>query len=187
MNNRNNLRPNKMSGRKLRAGIIPFTKIGEKIAILLGKEMEGKWSPFAGGVEDGENIKLAANREFKEEIMGFYRDDEIIPYMRDELRLTIRGRDTTYLYLVPFDYDPNLSNYFSNILSFFSKCTRGKNMWGLPIIPSCPEGYLEKSEIAWFLLDDIRDFDLEERKNVFSARANAALSKVLNLDWSTII
>ena len=172
--------------RRSRAGIIPYSIDDQgNSVILLGKEIFGKWSPFAGGVEEGENIAEAATREFVEEIMGFFLEDEIQPLLDDNKLLVIRGReDVSYYYPARFYYDPILPVYFENITKFFLRCTGGRqNRWGVPEIGTCTEGLFEKSEIAWFRVSELRAMDRRRSEQLFNFKAREALRELLKANY----
>lgn len=172
--------------RRLRAGIIPYSRNENgKIVFLFGKEIFGKWSPFAGRVEPGEDLKIAAAREFVEEIMGFFSEIEIVNRIVDKNKLVIGTKTSiSHLYLIPVSYDPNLPNYFINITNFFLRCTGGKkNEWGIPILDGCQDGYFEKSEIDWFTLEEIRRMSMEQRKEYFGTSCNKVLNALITRRW----
>lgn len=142
------------------------------VIFLLGEEVNGYWGEFGGGVEKGETITECAAREFVEESMGFftqddfYGKDKVIPNYTPSTKSIVTNNITlytledktavSYIYLLEIAFNKNLPYYFSNVLANFTKCVTETNEWGVPVIPSCPDGYIEKTSIGWYTLDAMR-------------------------------
>lgn len=57
----------------IRAGIIPFSIIGNTVFVCLGVDAEtGKFGDFGGGIEEGESVFDTASRELEEESCGIF-------------------------------------------------------------------------------------------------------------------
>ena len=172
--------PSKQSNKDLRAGVIPYDIINGEIWILLGKEND-KWSPFAGHVEPGEDIKKAACREFLEEIMGLFLEKDVEDYtIEDSKIVVIDRRSITHLYLFNIDYDVRIPYYFESITKFFLKCTGDKkDQWNTPILGTCKAGLFEKEVIAWFSLTEIETMTNQKRKEFFSYRGEKTIEMLM--------
>lgn len=172
----------KQSIKDLRAGVIPYDIINGETWILLGKE-NNKWSPFAGHVEDGEDIKKAACREFLEEIMGLFLEKDVEDYTIETSKIVVTDRrSVTHLYLFNIDYDERLSYYFDSITKFFLKCTGGKkDQWNTPTLGEiCKSGLFEKQSIGWFTLTQIQEMTLQKRKEFLSYRGEKTIEMLMN-------
>lgn len=172
--------------KRLRAGVIPYATDDEgETVFLLGKEIYGKWSALAGTVEQGENIKEAAAREFAEEAMGFYKEEDILLFLNDDHKLIIPDKSAiSHYYLVPFEWDPNLPGYFRNVTKFLLRCTGNKkNKWGVPVIGTCSEGLFEKSDLAWFRLSDLITMTGDIVRTIFGINATKLIRSLIALDW----
>ena len=173
--------------KRLRAGVVPHAKDDEgELVFLFGKEIYGKWSALAGTVESGEDIREAAVREFVEEAMGFYREEDILPFLDEDEKLVITEKSaTSHYYLVPFEWDPNLPSYFKNVTQFFLRCTGNrKNRWGVPTIGTCNEGLFEKSDLEWFRMSDLVNMSLDDIRDVFGVKAVKFVIALIELDWT---
>lgn len=139
------------------AGIQPVA-LGEDgvLYFLLGRERgepgwrdTGKWAQFAGKREAGESVLECAVREGYEESMGFLG-------RRWDIRRGIAKRGAgkveqtgmrTYLYWI--DYDPDLPARYADVFDYMSGC-------------ECPHGWMEKSELRWFPVDELAQMVLQK-------------------------
>ena len=137
-------------------------KNGRKV-LLLGREAivdkwhsSGKLSDFGGSPEKGETSSETAIRECYQETMGVLGCTITLKSILDTGKaLYVKSTNAT-IYLVNIRYDENLPNYFNNIYNYLTKCQKDHPDWtGFKYIPSCPEGFVEKTEMIWVLLDDI--------------------------------
>ncbi len=174
--------------KRLRAGIIPYTTDDDgELVVLFGKELYGKWSALAGTVEPTEDISEAAVREFVEEAMGLFREEDLLTYLDESQKVvTDDAKATSHYYLVHFEWDPNLPAYFSNVTRFFLRCTGNqKNKWGVPIIGTCTDGLFEKSELAWFRISDLGKMSTDVLKETFGISAAKLVRLLLKVDWTS--
>lgn len=161
-------------------GVLPFARepTSGKLMFLLGREVDikdwhdsNKWSDFGGkpleeellvyekyGMDHG--LKDAAIRECYEETMGMLG---CIDYLRTrQLERTCivndDGKTIALIYTMPIMYDERLPTYYNRVYNYFKKCAKDHpELKGFKYIPSCPEGYMEKTELKWFTIDDIID------------------------------
>jgi predicted NUDIX family NTP pyrophosphohydrolase len=106
------------SAQKISAGILLFRRRVDELQVLLGhpggpywaNKDDGAWSIPKGGIADGEDLLVAARREFEEEI-GYSPDGPFFPL--GEARQP--GGKVVAIYGVEGDWDPSslLSNTFS--------------------------------------------------------------------------
>ncbi len=76
---------------------------------------------------------------------------DILTINRDR-RLIARYTDQVYQeFAVYFKYDSDIPDQFSRVLNYFQKCE------GI-----CPVGHFEKSEVRWFILDNLIKGDIKE-------------------------
>jgi len=129
-------------------GILPVAIVNGKLKFLFGREAEdSKWGDFGGGREGNETQFETAIREGCEELDGFLGCHSIL---RDRVKKNMIGViDTESLktYVFVTEYDENLPIYFNNHHHFIKKKIPdkiGKN------------GLFEKSEIAWFTIDEMK-------------------------------
>jgi 8-oxo-dGTP pyrophosphatase MutT (NUDIX family) len=140
-------------------GVLPFAtnpKTGENY-FLLGQEHaeegwndQNKWAHFGGGMEVTDKSPLFGSaREAYEESMGFLGSlEEITSKLQDDLLL---HQGTLYVYLMRIPYDPELPKTYKNVYEYFLRCaTPHPRKKGHFYIPSCPEGYFEKTAVGWF-------------------------------------
>lgn len=140
-------------------GVIPYAldPVDNQHYILLGKEHsqhdwydQNKWAHFAGGMEVTDpNLKMASARECYEESMGFLGSlDEIYNQLDDNYCLKY---DNVCAYLLPIEYNPQLPILYKNVHGYLTRCTISHpTKPGYDYLPSCPEGFFEKTDIGWF-------------------------------------
>ena len=62
------------------------------------------------------------------------------------------------LYVLPTEYDPNISKYFRGVYDYFQQCSEPSDHPKLDrYIPSCPSGYFELTDVDWFSKEEILD------------------------------
>ena len=127
------------------AGILPYSTVGGELRLLLGKEQHipgwngsKKWSPFGGGVEDGESGQEAALREGGGGTLGLWgTPSELARHPGIDLHRPWKHRNKGYTLLMEIPYDANIPRYFRNFYKYSKKCE------------GIPEGWLEKTQIQW--------------------------------------
>jgi hypothetical protein len=140
-------------------GVIPYARdpnTGEHY-LLLGKEHaqndwhdQNKWAHFAGGMEDSDtSLKRASARECYEESMGFLGSlEDIYNQLDDTFCLRYEG---VCAYLLPINYDPHLPQIYRNVHEYLTKCAVSHpHKPGYEYLPTCPDGFFEKTAIGWF-------------------------------------
>ena len=145
-------------------GVLPYARHQGQLWLLLGQEMHldgwngsEKWSSFGGSVDPGETLEEAAAREGYEESMGLLGRPS---YLRR------RGHPWSHhgglTLLLPLSYDRRLPRYFRHFFLYAKRCRR----------QTCPEGWYEKTRIAWVRLDRVHRLDLrpEFRRTLRSLR-----------------
>jgi ADP-ribose pyrophosphatase YjhB (NUDIX family) len=170
----------------LRAGVIPYARDPEGVVnFLLGKEIFGKWSAFAGTIEFGETPRLAGVREFVEETMGLFNLSNVLAATHDDDKIVLEDSKTiTYLYFMEMEWERSISYYFRNITQFLMGCTGGrKNKWGVPILGTCNEGLFEKSEINWYSLIELEVMDEKRMREVFNDGGYRMVKRLLSIKW----
>lgn len=132
------------------AGVIPYALTDQGYMFLLGREKyvsgwsgSNKWSEFGGKLDPrDENVYATAAREAYEESMGFLGT-------REELYARLYdapGHAVNSGFSIPLEieYNPELAQLFKRVFEYFS------------FIRSPPEGRMEKTEIRWFSVQEIK-------------------------------
>tara|TARA_Y100000591_G_C21837931_1_gene703729 strand:+ start:910 stop:1446 length:537 start_codon:yes stop_codon:yes gene_type:complete len=136
----------------LGAGIIPFSKINNELVFLLGKDYaHNKWSDFGGKGNKGETKLEVALREGYEETNGMLGNENDIYNKIKKTNLPIIKTDDNRhsCYLLYIDYNKELPIYMMNNFNFIKK--------NIPNLVVHPNGYYEKSEVAWFSIEDLKN------------------------------
>jgi hypothetical protein len=135
------------------AGIIPVALYKKKLYFLFGKENKMDDSPgyadFGGGQKGKETYFQTAIRESTEEFNGFYGfEKDVKKYVTKNLVHSIQFKSyKSYIYLT--EYDDKLPDYFNNNFEFLAE--------KLPhLIKNTKNGLLEKEQIKWFTITDIK-------------------------------
>ena len=172
------------------AGILIYKILDKKIFFLLGKEnliisdkpnKGNKYSDF-GGLRDKQDFSYidTASREFYEETMGsFYSICE----MKEKLINCPVFFNQKYKYY-QFLLEDNLSDdkvmTYNKSRSYLQSCMKlvkqNKSTF-YEKISCCPDGYVEKSEIRWFEVNEILS-----NAHIFRREFINSLSKILNED-----
>lgn len=154
------------------AGVLPYSfgPTTGQLYFLLGQEQfkqdwEGsdRWADFGGGREGNETPKEAAAREFYQESMGFWGSQEsIFQRLDDEKRVEL---NSGFMYLIEIPYFPNedqanttsLAAAYARVVQYFGVCAREQQPpRGFQEIPTCPNGWYEKTHIRWFTARHLR-------------------------------
>lgn len=145
--------------------------------ILLGQELKipgwhasEKWSDFGGAPkmtsiinkdegreEVEESDQQTAAREWREETSGIYG---CLPtycgVLSSSPKIEISSDVVIYLVCVPFSKD--LPSFHNNQYRFYKRCMKPvpNRLIDIPqYIPSCPEGFNEKSSLEWYTIHEI--------------------------------
>lgn len=138
----------------LGAGLIPISKLNNRVYFLLGKDLAyQKWSDFGGKSELFETPLDTAIREGYEETNGFLGSQK-------EIRKNILNHDLPVFktknsrhscYLMNIEYEKNLPNYINNNFNFIKE--------NLPtIVDTQHNGLYEKDRVNWFTIEELRNF-----------------------------
>ena len=160
------------------AGVLPFSfgPTSGQLYFLLGQEQfktdwKGSmlWSDFGGGREGTETPKEGAAREFYQESMGFWGSEAaILERLDDSKRVEVKNG---YMYLLEIPYFPNedqagttsLAAAYARVVQYFGACAREQQPpRGFKEIPTCPNGWYEKTHIRWFTARHLRRLALKE-------------------------
>lgn len=134
-------------------GLMPVAIKNNTIYFLLGLENEYNdtpgWADFGGGAKKGENMLETSLREGSEELNGFLgSSNDLKKLVMKHKVLTLQyEKYTSYLFQIP--YDENLPIYFNNNYKFMKSHLQ-------KIVKEEENGLLEKSEIKWFSLEQIK-------------------------------
>ena len=137
----------------LGAGIIPISKFNNRIYFLLGRDVAyQKWSDFGGKSEKYETAIDTAVREGYEETSGFLGSQEIIKdnIIKNDFPIFKTNNNRHSCYLVKIKYQKELPNYMNNNFNFLKA--------NLPKIVDSNNGLYEKDYIAWFTIDELKNF-----------------------------
>lgn len=124
------------------AGIFPVGKNGNKEYLLIGRELNGKWDIFGGGVDGNESFRQAAIREFSEESLTMVMPTKSV---KKNLIHVVTSDNSTSLFLLPVDYDTNLIQHYNRVYTFITSCGKTR------LEDFCSE----KTELMWVLWLDV--------------------------------
>jgi len=132
------------------AGILPYAIFEGSMYLLLGKDLDGKWSDFGGRCESQDRGRWdqTATREFYEESCGAVADTGMIMSRLQNRRYYTRVRGKTlngspyFMYIVKLNYEPRFRDTFHSTLKFIKYANVDKK-------------YIEKMDIQWVSLDTI--------------------------------
>ncbi len=146
------------------AGVLPYAfKENNALMILLGQEDESpewvdskKWSDFCGGPKPGESHEQSAAREWWEETMGMYGSEAVYLDMVKRSGIKVMPAPDVVIFLVQVPYEPLVVATYNNIYSCIAGCKVAHPKWkGARYLPSCPEGYGEKTSLMWMRYDAV--------------------------------
>lgn len=140
------------------AGFLPTALYKGQLYFLFGKENIYATTPgyadFGGGHDNNETFFETAIREFTEETTGIFgSQNELKQYVKKIGTFTIdykpNPKYSTYrTYILPIVYNPYIVEFYNNNHSFLKE--------KLPTNLYKNAKYLEKSEMKWFSLNDIK-------------------------------
>lgn len=194
-------------------GIIPYAIVddekGHHIYILLGKEINildwpasGKWSDFGGGPEiidktcddvllSVDDMINVASRESYEELMGFIGSkEEIQENIKNRGIPIILNESRVFICLLEIKYNIDMPTYFNNTYKYITRCAKEHPRLKYKFIESCPKGYLEKSEIKWFELSEIKKtielFKMDDQSHyIYRTSFMKSMIKILDMNLLT--
>lgn len=141
------------------AGFLPTTIYKGHLYFLFGKENMYATTPgyadFGGGTDNNESFLDTAIREFTEETTGFFGNKtQLKQYVKKKGTYIIdyEQKSTKYktyrTYILPIQYNEYIVEFYNNNHSFLKS--------KLPTNIYKNAKYLEKSELKWFSLNDIK-------------------------------
>lgn len=170
-----------------------------KLVFLLGREnyvksiknnkhdKAGKFCDFGGGILNTESIQYGITREFYEETMGaIMTNDELYNLItNDDTYLFINKKHPYIECIIKLNYNTELPKVYNNIRRYLDECmlyisNDGTNFQHM--IPSCPHGYLEKTEIKWLAISDILN-DIDNIRQEFKD----TFHKIIKTYFSTLL
>ena len=138
----------------LGAGLIPVSKLHNKLYFLLGRDIAyNKWSDFGGKSERGESILQTAAREGYEETNGFLGTQQQIKknIVKSDLPVFKTDDNRHTCYLMNIKYNKELPIYMTNNYYFIKD--------NIPdVIDNNHNGLYEKDIIDWFTIDELNNF-----------------------------
>jgi hypothetical protein len=138
----------------LGAGLIPVSKLHNKLYFLLGKDIAyNKWSDFGGKSERGESRLSTAAREGWEETNGFLGSQDKIKQniIKSDLPIFKTHDNRHSCYLMNIKYNKELPMYMTNNYYFIKD--------NIPhIIDNNHNGLYEKDIIDWFTIEELKNF-----------------------------
>lgn len=163
----------------------------QQIKILLGREAHyddwsgsNKFSDWGGGLQGNEDPFTAAIREGYEELMGILGDQN---YLRNLVSQNGKGyyieSTKAAIYTLKIEYDPLLPQRFNGVIEYLNRCKRPHPQHaGFDYIPTCPEGYMEKVEMAWFTKDSLAEAIGDNNKDkLFRTKFLQTMAVLLNV------
>ena len=150
------------------AGVLIYKKKNNKLYFLLGKEnliitkkcnKGNKYCDFGGKRDNIDNNYIdTASREFYEETMGSMFSVNEIRNKLINCKVFYNEKYKYHQFLMEEDISDDIISSYNKIRSYLSSCMRiipqDKDFF-YQKLPSCPDGYVEKSEIRWFELNEI--------------------------------
>lgn len=166
-----------MSIKNKASGILIYSFNNEnKLVFLLGKENKSKkYCDFGGGKENNETDEETAIREFDEESMrSIMTIEEITNKIKnDSFNVVVNNYRE---YVVKIDYNEYIPQIYNRIRDKLDICMLDMN--GKYQIPTCPNGFLEKSEMRWFTINDLKK-EINNLRPVFKPTLYVVLKKLL--------
>jgi hypothetical protein len=140
------------------AGILILSMYNDKIHVLLGKDHYNRFSDFGGKSEiiDNDNSLRTASREFYEETCGVvYSIPEIFNKLKycDFISTKSYTNKEYFMYIAFIKYDKEIITNFNLVYNHIKD------------IPNTNK-FKEKTELKWFLLEDVISLRIELR-NIF--------------------
>ena len=177
------------------AGVLIYKKCDNKLFFLLGKEnliiskkcnKGNKYCDFGGKRDSIDNNYIdTASREFYEETMGSLYS---VCEMRNKLincKVFYNEKYKYHQFLLEDTISEDKINTFNKIRSYLTSCMRiipqDKDIF-YQKLPSCPDGYVEKSEIKWFELNEIISNTTMFRHEFLNSLIKIINQNVLNIE-----
>jgi hypothetical protein len=164
------------------AGLIPFSKVNNKLVYLLGRDnLSKKWCDFGGKSENYETQLETAAREGYEELNGVLGSKEYIKkqIITTNLPMLKTNNQRHACYLMRIKYDKHLPLYINNNIKFINK--------HVPTIVGM-NGLYEKSKVRWFSQEELNS--TTEFRDYFKEivwKLDKKYSKLLELENDSIV
>jgi hypothetical protein len=147
--------------------IILYSYNMDQLVILSGKESNNGYpnktdtnliSNFRGKLMNDESIPQSTGRILFEKTMNMIME----PYDFENLindnkvKYVINKKTITFLYYLDYNKYQYIPDYYGRIFRYLTLCTTPNSMnnW---VIDSCPLGFLDKSELYWTNINDIKN------------------------------
>ena len=157
------------------AGLIPFSKVNNKLVYLLGKDNLSKmWCDFGGKSEKYETQLETAAREGYEELNGVLGSKD---YIKKQIIMTnlpvLKTNNLRHAcYLMRIKYDKTLPLYMNNNIKFINK--HASTIVGI-------DGLYEKSRVRWFSQEELNSTtELRDYFKEIVWKLDKKYSKLLN-------
>jgi hypothetical protein len=144
--------------------IFIYAKNNNKITFLLGKENNTPfnktdvdlYSELHGTFINDESVEQATSRIIFEKTMNMIEDTDKLEKIISSLPYEIDKENNRIIFAYEINYAENIMvpKFYNKIFTYLNLCTTS-NTQGHTFIDSCPIGFLDKSELRWFLTNDI--------------------------------
>jgi len=147
--------------------IILYSYYIDQIVILLGKESNNGYpnktdtniiSNFRGKLMNDESIPQCTGRILFEKTMNMimepYDFEKLIS--NNKIKYVINKKTITFIYHLDYNKYQYIPDYYGRIFRYLTLCTTPNSMnnW---VIDSCPLGFLDKSDLYWTNINDIKN------------------------------
>jgi hypothetical protein len=159
--------------------LILYTKLNDKIIFLLGKEAQSKHnktdvnkiSAFNGYLINDESIEQCVSRILFEKTMNLIIEPDIFESMIQNHiiphHIDSKYNKIIFLYKFNFDQFAHVPTSYNKVYRYLTLCSSFDSMNNV-IIPTCPVGFLDKSELNFYDLKMISEsFDSFKKKFLY--------------------
>lgn len=163
------------------AGILPVTRIHERVLFLLGKDVrDGTWSDFGGKCEriDRNDAMNTATREFYEETLGcvvapWGLRKRMIPGNCVLLRGETKNGHPYWMYVVEVPFSKDLDKTFAKFVAFLKHKNAAADL-------------VEKTEVRWFGLKDMMTVSKRPAFKETVERHAGTLARIASEPWKAV-
>ena len=146
--------------------LILYTKTNNNILFLLGKEAPSKHNKtninkitnFSGYLINDESIEQCVSRILFEKTMNLLIEPMVFEQMvlDNQVPFHIDSKHNKIIFFYKFDYNlfSHVPSAYNKIYRYLTLCTTTDSMNNV-VIPTCPIGFLDKSELNFYNLSDI--------------------------------
>ena len=181
--------------------IILYSFYLNKLLILLGKESNNGYpnktdtnliSNFRGRIINDESIPQAAGRILFEKTMNMIIEPFDFEKMiiDNKVKYIIEQNKIIFLYQINYHKYQNVPEYYGKIFKYLTLCTTSNSMnnW---VIESCPLGFLDKSDLYWTNINDIKNNSTNYKKKflreLYESIDDITNSDITNSDITNIV